>query len=80
MNHQRNALCALVAVATAFAPATLADHSWGNYHWARTTSSFDLTVINSTTSEWDGYVTVVPRRFAYGIQNCPGHCLLDLVQ
>ena len=59
MNHQRNALCALVAVATAaFAPVTLADHSWGNYHWARTTSSFDLTVINSTTSDWDGYVTV----------------------
>jgi hypothetical protein len=59
MNHQRNALCALVGVATAaFAPVTLADHSWGNYHWARTTSSFDLTVINSTTSEWDSYVTV----------------------
>ena len=33
-----------------------ADNSWGTYHWARTTSSFNLTVINSTTSDWDGYV------------------------
>lgn len=35
----------------------LADHSWSNYHWAKTTPSFDLTIINSTTSDWDEYVT-----------------------
>lgn len=35
-----------------------ASHSWGNYHWARTTASFDLPVINSTTSDWDDYVGV----------------------
>tara|TARA_R110001592_G_C13153308_1_gene748324 strand:+ start:415 stop:1200 length:786 start_codon:yes stop_codon:yes gene_type:complete len=40
-----------------FSTVTLADHSWGDYHWARSTSSFDLTIINSTTVEWDGYVT-----------------------
>lgn len=34
-----------------------ADHSWSVYHWARTTSSFDLQIINSTTAEWDPYVT-----------------------
>ena len=34
-----------------------ADNSWGDYHWARTTSSFDLTIVNSTTSDWDGYVS-----------------------
>ena len=33
-----------------------ADHSWGPYHWARTTSSFDLTIVNSTTSDWDSHV------------------------
>lgn len=33
-----------------------ADHSWSTYHWARTTSSFDLMVVNSTTSDWDPYV------------------------
>lgn len=35
----------------------LADHSWSDYHWARTSTSFDLTIINSTTSDWDTYVT-----------------------
>ena len=34
-----------------------ADHSWNNYHWARTTNSFDLILVNSTTSDWDGYVS-----------------------
>jgi hypothetical protein len=57
MNSKRNALSALVALVTVgLASGSLADHSWGNYHWARTTSSFDLTVINSTTSEWDDHV------------------------
>ena len=37
--------------------AVFADHSWNDYHWARTTSSFDLTIINSTTPDWDGYVS-----------------------
>ena len=37
--------------------ATNADNSWGPYHWARTTESFNLTVVNSTTSDWDGYVS-----------------------
>lgn len=58
MNNKRNALSALAALVSAgFASSSLADHSWGNYHWARTTSSFDLTIINSTTSEWDSHVT-----------------------
>ncbi|MFT5141211.1 MAG: hypothetical protein ACI9CB_002883, partial [Rhodothermales bacterium] len=34
-----------------------ASHSWDDYHWARTTNSFDLTIINSTTSDWDLYVS-----------------------
>jgi hypothetical protein len=49
-------LAAAVA-ATCLAPAAMADHSWGDYHWARTTSSFDLTIINSTTNDWDDYVS-----------------------
>ena len=48
-------------IITAFATLLIsttsyADHSWGDYHWARTTNSFDLTIINSTR-DWDGYVT-----------------------
>lgn len=52
---QTKILTAIAAVS--LSTAALADHSWSNYHWARTTSSFDLTVINSTTTDWDGYVT-----------------------
>jgi len=40
-----------------FSTNSFADHSWGPYHWARTTSSFDLVVINNTTNDWDPYVT-----------------------
>lgn len=52
----KKSLIALLFAAVLPAGAS-ADHSWGDYHWARTTSSFDLTVINSTTSDWDPYVS-----------------------
>ncbi len=48
---------AIVLAATCLAPAVLAEHSWNDYHWARTTTSFDLTIIDSTTVDWDSYVT-----------------------
>jgi hypothetical protein len=48
---------AIVLSVLLLTPATvLAEHAWGNYHWARTTTSFDLTIVNSTTSDWDDYV------------------------
>ena len=51
----------LIAALAAALPgsASFADHSWGPpYHWARTTTSaFNLTVINSTTSDWDAFVS-----------------------
>jgi hypothetical protein len=48
--------CGVAATLTCGA-VLLADHSWNNYHWARTTASFNLTIVNSTTSDWDRYVT-----------------------
>jgi hypothetical protein len=53
----RKGLLAALTLTVISAPS-LADHSWGDYHWARTTSSFDLTIVNSTTGAWDGYVAV----------------------
>jgi hypothetical protein len=47
----------LFALPLACSGNALAVHSWGNYHWARTTTSFNLTVVNSTTDDWDAYVT-----------------------
>lgn len=50
-------LCVGVIVTLFLGASLLATHSWGTYHWARTTPSFVLTVVNSTTNEWDGYVS-----------------------
>ncbi len=41
-----------------FSAASFAEHSWGDYHWARTSSSFDLIIVNSTTDDWDPYVVL----------------------
>jgi hypothetical protein len=58
MNRKYILFSSLVVLATAgLATSSMADHSWGPYHWARTTSSFNLTIINSTTSDWDGFVS-----------------------
>jgi hypothetical protein len=46
------------AIVGALGAVLVADHSWENYHWARTSSSFDLTIVNSTTPDWDSYVQV----------------------
>ncbi len=42
-------------VVLTFAGSASANHSWNNYHWARTSNPFTLTVVNSNTSDWDGY-------------------------
>lgn len=39
---------ALAVAAVSF--TAVASHSWGNYHWARTTSSFTLQTLDSTVS------------------------------
>lgn len=58
MRIKHIALRALLVLATAgLTSNAMADHNWGPYHWARTSNPFDLTVINSTTSDWDGYVS-----------------------
>ena len=76
MKFKHKALRTLVALMTAGAASTaLAGHSWGNYHWARTTPSFDLTVINSTTSDWDGYVAQAVDDWSY-----PNSSVLNMVE
>jgi hypothetical protein len=58
MKHQSKILSVAVALAMAgLASSTSADHSWGTYHWARMENPFTLTIINSTTTDWDANVT-----------------------
>jgi hypothetical protein len=46
-------IAALAAIAaTALAGSASANHSWGKYHWARTSNPFSLVLGNNTTSPW----------------------------
>jgi len=49
----------LVLVATlmvGLATVLSADHSWGPYHWARTSDPFTLKVGDNVSAAWDGYL------------------------
>ncbi|HEY6616634.1 MAG TPA: hypothetical protein VIZ32_19010, partial [Vicinamibacterales bacterium] len=50
--------CSLMAfgLAIGVATASFADHSWGGYHWARTSNPFTLKVGNNVSSAWDIYL------------------------
>ena len=50
----RVALAACVALG-ALTPAS-ANHSWGSYHWARTTNPLTLKINKALTSNWDTYL------------------------
>lgn len=53
MKFNRLAIAVVGAAAVLTASLAYASHTWNNYHWARTTSSFTLQVIDSNTSNWD---------------------------
>ena len=48
---------ALVSV-LAFPTGTSANHSWGSYHWARTSNPFTVKLGDNVSAEWDGYLAV----------------------
>jgi len=45
-----------VVAALAVAPMASADHSWGDYHWARTSNPFTLKLGDNVSSAWDSYL------------------------
>ncbi len=47
----------IAMLAVSYFPAG-ASHAWGNYHWARTSNPFTLTIIDSMTSNWDDNLDV----------------------
>ena len=49
------ALAALLALA-AFSPEAKANHSWGNYHWARQSNPFTLQLGDNVSQTWDSYL------------------------
>src|SRR3989338_4464975 len=45
-----------LAVLSSIATTAYAFHSWGNYHWARTSNPFTLKVGDNVSSAWDAYL------------------------
>lgn len=57
MNRLLNVL--LISLSLGVAPAvTYADHSWGNYHWARTANPFTLQLGDNVSAGWEGYLNL----------------------
>lgn len=46
----------LVLSLGSFVSIAYATHSWGNYHWARTSSPFTLKLVDSVTTGWNSYL------------------------
>lgn len=55
--HRQLFVLAVVAVALIAVPA-VASHSWGNYHWGRTSNPFTLQVGDNVSSVWDSHLSV----------------------
>jgi len=53
---QFRALFAGVLVASVSAATLYANHSWGDYHWARTSNPFTLKTGDNVSSQWDAYL------------------------
>lgn len=52
--HRRVLVAALAAIATIAIPLSLmANHSWGGYHWARTSNPFTVKLGDNVSSIWD---------------------------
>jgi len=49
-------LVVFVLVASGFGSIVYANHSWGGYHWARTSNPFTLELGDNVASSWDGYL------------------------
>jgi len=44
---------AIAAIAAVSAPAALANHSWGGYHWARQSNPFTVKLGDNVSGPWD---------------------------
>lgn len=51
-------MLALVLALVAFPVSVDASHSWGNYHWARSSNPKTISVIDSMTTNWDDNLNI----------------------
>ncbi|MBY0539276.1 hypothetical protein K2P56_02475 [Patescibacteria group bacterium] len=53
---RKSLLAFALLLAFSVAGVAYASHSWGNYHWARTSNPFTLKLGDNVTSVWDAYL------------------------
>lgn len=73
----------LIAILLVTGSSALASHAWGNYHWARTTSTFTLKLGDNVSGTWDSVLrsvssdwsasTVLDTQVVSGLSN-PRNC------
>ncbi|HLG08122.1 MAG TPA: hypothetical protein VI409_05570 [Gaiellaceae bacterium] len=51
------ALLSVTVAAVVLAATATASHSWGNYHWARTSNPFTLQLGDNVSATWDSHLT-----------------------
>ena len=51
-------VCLAGAMAVGIVASLSANHSWGSYHWARTTNPFTLQVGDNVSTAWDNHLNV----------------------
>lgn len=56
-NVNKIALGLFLALGLVATTTVYAIHSWGGYHWARTSNPFTLRLVDSVASAWDSYLT-----------------------
>lgn len=56
--HRKNNLAVILIffIVAAYPVISPANHSWGNYHWARTSNPFTLRLGDNLTSAWSSYL------------------------
>lgn len=57
--HKKVFISAFTLSVLGFASVALASHAWGNYHWARTSSSFALKLGSNLSSQWTSVLGTV---------------------
>jgi hypothetical protein len=65
------AAAAVAALAGATASAALANHSWGGYHWARTSNPFTVKLGDNVNGAWDNMLRTASSDWSAGSFGSP---------
>jgi hypothetical protein len=61
------ALAAAILTASVFAATAAANHSWGGYHWARTSNPFSLKLGDNVGSDWASYLATTSNDWSQSV-------------